>query len=171
MPRSADSPDADPDRSLPGADTDAVQQPGGPGQSFGQTVPVDHVRSDPFGDTGQQRVPVDGPEPTGPVAHRDAGAGGRDDLGTTENDADAVAGSATAVKSNDDVVDDADLPGSVLPGLAERVAAVLGRVQPHRDRHTVFHYRLGAAIPIVPATRRGTSGTRASGGSSRPTGE
>ena len=117
---------------------------------------MDNVCADPFNDTREQRIPLDGFEPARPIARGDAGPRSCDHVGPTENDADAVAGPASTIKPDHDVVDDADLPGSVLPGLAQRLAIVLDSFQYHWNRHTVFHYRLGAPIPAVPKARRGT---------------
>ena len=89
----------------------------------------------------------------GPVAHRDAGAGGGDHLGTAKDDADAIAGPSPAVQSNHDAMDDADIPGSVFAGVAQWPAAVLDSVQPHWHWHSVLHHRMGAAVPTVPEAR------------------
>ena len=171
LPRPADRANADSHRPVPGADSNLVQQPGRPGESFGQAVLVDHLCADTRRCAGEQRVPVDGPEPAGSVSHRDAGSGGGHHVGAAENDADAVAGPASTVQPNDDVVDDADLPGRVFAGLAQRLAPVLGCLQPHRNWHPVLHYRLGASIPTVPEARRRRVGTCAVGCRPRSSGE
>ena len=171
LPGAADCADAHTNRAVPGADFDVVQQPGRPGEPFRQAVLVAYLRADSRGDSREQRVSVDGLEPSGPVAGGDAGAGGGDHVGAAENDADALAGPASAVKPNDDAVDDAHIPGGVLAGMAQRIAAVLGSFQPDRHRHPVFHYRLGAAVPPVPASRRAGSGTCPGGGCPQPAGE
>lgn len=162
--------DADSYRAVPGADTDAFQQPGRLGKPVGQAVLVDYLRAYSRRGSGQQPVPVAGFEPARPFAHRDAGSGGRNHLGAAEDDANAVAGPASAVKSNDDVMDDADFSGRLFPGLAQRVAALLGGLQPHRHRHPVFYYRLGPAVPPVPAKQRRRGGCCA-GGCPGPAGE
>ena len=154
VPGAADCADAHTHRAVPGADSDVVRQPGRPGEAFGQAVLVDYLRADSRGGSGEQPIPVDGLEPSRPVAHRDAGAGGGNHVGAAKDDADAVAGPASAIQPDNDAVDDAHIPGGVFAGMAQRLAAVLGGFQPHRHRNSVLYYRLGAVVPPVPATRR-----------------
>ena len=135
---------------------------------------VDYLCANPFGGAGQQHLPLARSQPAGPVAHRHADPGGRYHLGAAENDADAVSGPASTVQPNDDVVDDAHFPGSILPGLAQRTSPLLGGFQPHRHRDPVFHHRLGALVPAVPTTRSGCGRRRDPRGSDpglRPAGE
>ena len=166
-----DSADAHPDRFVPGPDPYAVQQPGRLGEAFGQAVFLDHLRPDPFGGAGQQHLPLARPQSAGPVAHSYAHFGRCDHLGAAENDADAVSGPASAVQPNDDVVDDAHFPWSILPGLAQRTAPLLGGFQPHRHHDPVFHHRLGAVVPAVPTTGAGRGRSRAVSPGSRTAGE
>ncbi len=174
LPGPVDRSDAHSDRPVPGVDPHPVQQPAGYCKAFRALVPVDYFCADPFGGAGQQHLPLARSQPAGPVAHRHANPGGRYHLGAAENDADAVSGPASTVQPNDDVVDDAHFPGSILPGLAQRTSPLLGGFQPHRHRDPVFHHRLGALVPAVPTTRSGCGRRRDPRGSDpglRPAGE
>jgi len=109
------------------------------------------------------------PDPSPIVSHADPGGGHH--LGAAEDDADAFPGSASAIEPNDDVVDDAHLPWSILPGLAQRTAPLLGGFQPHRHHDPVFHHRLGAIVPAVPTARAGRRRSDSGSPVSRPSGE
>ena len=153
---SAHRADAHSHRPVPGTHSDPVQQSGRPGQSVRQTVHLDYLRTHSCGGAGQQHLPVAGLEPTRPVAHRHAHPGGGVHLGAAKDDADAVSGSASAIQPNHDAVDDAHIPGGILAGMAQRIAALLGGFQHLGYQHSVLHHRMGAALPTVPEARWGT---------------
>lgn len=116
---------------------------------------MDYVRAHSRRGSGEQPFPLAGLELAGPFADRDADFGCGFNLGTAKDDADALAGSASTVQPNDDVVDDAHISGGVLVGMAQRIAIVLGGIQSHRNRNPVLYHGLGAAIPSIPAPVRG----------------
>ncbi len=171
VPGAVDCPNAHPDRPVPRPHPDPVQQSRRLGETVGQAVFMDHLRTHPCCCTGQQRLLVAGLEPARSVPHRYAHPGGSHHLGAAENDPDAVTRSPSAVQSNDDAVDDAHFPGGILPGLAQWIAPLLGGLQSHRHRYPVLYHRLGAVVPAVPASWRGHRTSRAGDAGSRIAGE
>jgi len=111
---------------------------------------MDNLLADLRSSASQQQLLWHESGRTRPHYLRIASSGGRFYLGPAKNDHDALHRRKAAVQSEHDVVDDAHIPGGILPELAKRVASILGNLQLNWNFNSIFYYRMGAALPIVP---------------------
>ena len=163
LPGAAGGANAHPHRAVPGLDSDRLLQARRPGGPFGQTLQLDTPGQHPRGGPPQCPVPVDGPGPSRPVDGGHTHPGLRLHLGAAEDDHDPHHRPTAAVQPDHDAVDDAADDSLLFPPVSQRPVPVLDNLQRHRNRHTVFHNRVGPPVPTAPQVGAGSAGPRTPG--------
>lgn len=144
------------DWSVPGVDSDPVHQAGRPDGPFTEAVPLDYLCSNPLCRPLERQLFVAETGRTGSFSHCAAHTGGRNHLRAAKDDNDPLSGSAPAIQSKHDAVDDSHFPGVLLPAVAQRSSPLLDCIQCYRRGHPVFHHRLGAVVPTDPQIGSGS---------------
>ena len=158
LPGAAGSPDAYPDRPVPGIDPDRVLKTGRPGRALGQALQLDTSGQYPRGRATERHVHLARPRPTRSLDGGHPGVGFCLYVGPTKDDHDAVHRSAAAVQPDYDALDDAADDRILFPSVSKRPITLLDRLERHRYHYPVFRNRMG---PSVPAAPQGASSTGA----------
>ena len=139
-----------PDWPLSSPHPDSLYQAGRPGGTVSEALLLDNLCTHPLGGPAERQIPLAKPGRAGPLSRSAANPGGGFHLGAAKNDDDPLTGPAPAIQPKHDALDDSHFPGILFSPVAQRPAPLLDCVQYNRRGYPVFHYRLGAVVPVDP---------------------
>lgn len=154
LPGPHDCPDADPSRPVPRFDSDGIFASRRLGRTVGEVVLLDTGGADLPSGSIELEFPLAGPSPIRPHQPDHAGGGLRIHLGPAKDDHAASHGPEAGGQPGNDAMADAPHDCIFLIHIAQRTGPLLGDLQRHRYRYSIFRYgRMGTVVPIVPKGR------------------